>query len=149
MFALKPGDAALYSQLFQTWQDSVAPIANVSGLQLQYLVQPQPVSNGTNSLGGVPGSKNVLALVTAVYNNAADDTAVFNAIQNVVNVQETLIAQKGLSLPFKYLNYADPSQDPISSYGVLEKLRLQMTSKKYDPRGLFQTSVPGGFKLFT
>jgi hypothetical protein len=25
---------------------------------------------------------------------------------------------------------------------------LQKASKKYDPQGLFQTGVPGGFKLF-
>ena len=46
-----------------------------------------------------------------------------------------------------YLNYALPSQDPISGYGVDNKAALQAASAKYDPNGVFQTLVPGGFKL--
>jgi len=53
------------------------------------------------------------------------------------------------SAPFKFLNYSSQFQDPISSYGEENKKRLQAVSIKFDPEGLFQKSVPGGFKLFT
>ena len=49
---------------------------------------------------------------------------------------------------FKYLNYAAPFQDPITSYGPASKAQLRAVSKKYDPKGFFQVGVPGGFKLF-
>jgi hypothetical protein len=46
------------------------------------------------------------------------------------------------------MNYAAKGDDVISSYGAANKAILQKASKKYDPHGLFQTGVPGGFKLF-
>ncbi len=51
--------------------------------------------------------------------------------------------------PYKYLNYADGSQDVIGGYGNKSVNRLRKVSKRYDPRGVFQRQVPGGFKLFT
>lgn len=49
---------------------------------------------------------------------------------------------------FKYLNYADRSQDPLGSYGAQSLEFLKRTSAKYDPSGVFQKRVPGGFKIF-
>lgn len=54
----------------------------------------------------------------------------------------------GLQRKWIYLNYAERDQDPIGSYGSENVGKLQAASKKYDPTGLFQTNVPGGFKLF-
>lgn len=49
--------------------------------------------------------------------------------------------------PFRYLNYAHPLQDPISSYGAENVALLKRASAKYDPKGFFQKKVTGGFKL--
>jgi hypothetical protein len=35
----------------------------------------------------------------------------------------------------------------IAGYGEESVSKLRATSKKYDPEGLFQKAVPGGFKL--
>lgn len=48
---------------------------------------------------------------------------------------------------FQYLNYAGKQQHPISSYGPQSVTEMQATSRKYDPKGLFQLQVLGGFKL--
>jgi hypothetical protein len=53
----------------------------------------------------------------------------------------------GLLHRFQYLNYADKQQNPIRSYGPQSVAELQATSKKFDPKGLFQRQAPGGFKL--
>jgi hypothetical protein len=58
-----------------------------------------------------------------------------------------IAVEMGLLHEFQYLNYADPSQDPIGSYGEENASFLREVSKKYDPRGVFQRQVPGGFKL--
>ena len=89
-----------------------------------------------------------MSVITAVYANAADDAIVQKNLQAIVSKHENILHSKGLYIPYKYLNYADKSQDPFGSYGPQMKARLQAVSKKYDPNGLFQTSVPGGFKLF-
>ncbi|KAF2094068.1 FAD binding domain-containing protein [Rhizodiscina lignyota] len=46
-----------------------------------------------------------------------------------------------------YMNYADPSQDPISSYGKTNIDHIRRVAAEYDPAGLFQMRVPGGFKI--
>lgn len=61
---------------------------------------------------------------------------------------EACAEAQGLLLRFQYLNYAAPFQTPLESYGE-ENLRfLRAVSEKYDPKGVFQKRVPGGFKLW-
>ncbi|KAL8923180.1 MAG: hypothetical protein Q9208_004743 [Pyrenodesmia sp. 3 TL-2023] len=149
VYSFKNSDAALYTDLIQTWEDSTRTLADIEGLQVQFLIQPQPTTNGTNSFGLTPGQTDVaMSVITAAYANAADDGTVQRYLKAITKKHENILRNKGLYLPFKYLNYADLSQDPIGSYGQHNKARLQAVSKKYDPNGLFQTGVPGGFKLF-
>ena len=48
---------------------------------------------------------------------------------------------------FIYLDYAFENQNPLKSYGLENVEKLKAVSEKYDPRGVFQTLVPGGFKI--
>jgi len=122
---------------------------DVEGLQLVLLIQPHPVTNGTNSLGLPAGQKDlVMSVLTAAYAREEDDDVVQRGMQAIVDKHNAVTRTRGLHIPFQYLNYADKSQDPIGSYGADVKARLQAVSRKYDPRGFFQNAVPGGFKLF-
>lgn len=47
-----------------------------------------------------------------------------------------------------YLNYADKGQEVIRGYGEGNRKELRRVSKVYDPEGVFQKAVVGGFKLF-
>lgn len=72
-------------------------------------------------------------------------------VQAEVNAMSAKVRQfselvKG-EMDFIYLNYADASQDPIGSYGPENVQYLRHVAAKYDPTGVFQTRVPGGFKL--
>lgn len=49
---------------------------------------------------------------------------------------------------FLYLNYADQGQDVIAGYGEGNQMELRRVSRVYDPEGVFQKAVVGGFKLF-
>lgn len=46
-----------------------------------------------------------------------------------------------------YLDYADELQDPLGSYGPENVAKMRAASAKYDPMGVFQSMVPGGFKI--
>ncbi|KAH6693586.1 FAD binding domain-containing protein [Plectosphaerella plurivora] len=46
-----------------------------------------------------------------------------------------------------YLNYAAANQDPLGSYGAERVRFLREVAAKYDPEGVFQMRIPGGFKL--
>lgn len=48
---------------------------------------------------------------------------------------------------WQYLNYADKTQDPISSFGADAIAHMKAVSKKYDPWGVFQGLRASGFKL--
>jgi hypothetical protein len=50
-------------------------------------------------------------------------------------------------MDFRYLNYCDISQDPLSTYGEDNIKQMQEVAIKYDPTGVFQRRVPGGFKI--
>lgn len=53
----------------------------------------------------------------------------------------------GKSNPFIYLDYAYKTQNPLEGYGEVNVKKIRDTAKKYDPQGVFQTMVPGGFKI--
>lgn len=53
----------------------------------------------------------------------------------------------GLYNAYAYLNDAGPDQAVFQGYGAGNLQRLRDISKKYDPEGVFQKLLPGGFKL--
>ncbi|KAI1390253.1 FAD-binding domain-containing protein [Hypoxylon trugodes] len=48
---------------------------------------------------------------------------------------------------YLYLNYCDGSQNPMGSYGEENIKKMREASAKYDPTGVFQERVPGGYKI--
>ncbi len=50
-------------------------------------------------------------------------------------------------LEWRYLNYADKSQDPLASYGAANIKFLKHVAGEYDPEQVFQKLCPGGFKI--
>lgn len=64
--------------------------------------------------------------------------------QGVTDFAQTI--PDGLS-DFVYLNYADPSQSPLASYGKDNIKFMKEVAVEYDPQGVFQKLCPGGYKL--
>lgn len=56
---------------------------------------------------------------------------------------------RGKDLLHRYIftNYGHSEDDIIAGYGEESVSRLREAGKKYDPEGVFQKGVPGGFKL--
>lgn len=153
-YSFKNGDASVYSELFQIYNDTLQELLNknISGSGVQWLIQPQAVTTGTNSLGLPPNVTDLVIVDIVVgWNNAADDDFMSEFLDSLLEKHVEYLTREGLYIPFIYLNYAGKSQDPIGSYGHNGSIKrnLQAVSKKYDPSGIFQTKVPGGFKLFT
>lgn len=79
--------------------------------------------------------------------DAAYDEDISQAAYAWVNAIQTETNVKNTSFPFVYSGFAASFQDPFTSYGASNLRFLQDTAEKYDPIGVFQTLVPGGFKL--
>ncbi|KAJ3471951.1 hypothetical protein MRS44_002050 [Fusarium solani] len=54
---------------------------------------------------------------------------------------------QGGAVDWEYLNYADFTQDLLSTYGPENVEYIRKVAKKYDPKGILQTRLPGGFKI--
>lgn len=65
----------------------------------------------------------------------------------VEGVQEFARSIDGGLIEWRYLNYADKSQDPIASYGEANVELLRKVAARYDPGQVFQKLCPGGFKI--
>lgn len=106
------------------------------------------VAKGGNVLGMDREKGNsVLFQVFMVFTGAELEPT---ARAHLVSYRETVRARSvetGTDVDFAYLNYADKTQDPISTYGEENVAFLQSVSAKYDPEQILQTRVPGGFKL--
>lgn len=113
---------------------------------------PLPFCDGNDSLyrsyvrGTLTGLISVV-LISPLWTDAAQDSLVGQTAHKMLKDVNDIAAQMNLLHRFQYINYADPSQNPIGSYGQDNVQRLQATSRKYDPTGVFQRQVPGGFKL--
>lgn len=141
---------------YELWKDASTPVANVSGILWTISLQPLPPAivqkakaQGGNSLGLDPnGPVLVICLLSVSWKNASDDTLVVGTGKKLFSDIQKAAEAKGLFNRFEYLNYAASYQDPINGFGPQSKEHLQAVSRKYDPTGFFQTTVPGGFKLF-
>ena len=89
----------------------------------------------------------VVLLFSWTWKSAADDKYVLAAIENIYSRSVAAAKQKGLYNAFVYLNDAGPDQAVFQGYGPNNLQRLRDISKEYDPEGVFQTLLPGGFKL--
>lgn len=103
---------------------------------------------GGNSLGFGPDQTVITATVMGSWENAEDDSIFLGISQSIIEGIEAEAKRLGKHHPFIYMNYAWKGQKVIDGYGDASKRLLQETSKKYDPRGIFQKAVPGGHKLF-
>lgn len=87
-------------------------------------------------------------LIAALWPNSTFDSVISEAAQKLTKDVASIAEEMGLLHDFQYINYADPSQDPIAGYGPENVKRLKEASKKYDPKQVWQKKVPGGFKLY-
>lgn len=148
--------AAMMKAIYQIGNETTQPLRGISNLAYSLSFQPEPTvitskaaANGGNSLGLDVSDGNLFnVLLTATWDDAADDAAVNKQAQLLFSKAAAKAKELGVSNPYLYLNYAAPWQDPISGYGPAAKASLQAASKKYDPTQVFQKNVPGGFKLF-
>lgn len=146
---------AMTTKVKDIFYEELTSVANVPNIvpaaTLQVITVPQLKAmkqRGGNPLGISESNGPLLLLnMNVQWDTPADDARIqaFNAriIQRTVDYAK----QNGLYEDYLYMNYASQYQDVIGSYGEQNKQRLVSIAKTYDPRGVFQDLVPGGFKL--
>ncbi|KAH9905907.1 hypothetical protein F4778DRAFT_683233 [Xylariomycetidae sp. FL2044] len=141
---------------YEIYVNALGPLKSIEGLTTSLTLQAYPESlldktatAGGNSLGIDPLDGPLMSiLILSFWQNKGDDDSIHSTFKGVIEAVDKDAVKRGTAVPYKYMNYAAPFQDPIGSYGEENKAKLQATSEKYDPEGLFQKAVVGGWKLF-
>ncbi|PKS05097.1 hypothetical protein jhhlp_008464 [Lomentospora prolificans] len=122
----------------------------VTYVPLPAIVQRHGLGRGENVLG-IEYSKRdlIIAYATLSWLDSEFDGVMETAVRKWVEETNTVSEELGASHPFIYHNFAGSFQDPLCSYGPENVEFLREVSKKYDPERVFQTLVPGGFKVDT
>ncbi|XDG00627.1 hypothetical protein ABKA04_000242 [Annulohypoxylon sp. FPYF3050] len=145
-------DAATLQAASDIYTAALGPLKAIDGITCSLTLQAYPVSlleKCDISLGmTVADGPLVSVLLLTWWKNKEDDEKIIQTFKGVLEKIDQDAASRGTAHPFKYMNYAYSFQDPISSYGPGNQEKLREVSVKYDPDGLFQKGVPGGFKLF-
>ncbi|PHH91703.1 hypothetical protein CDD83_10620 [Cordyceps sp. RAO-2017] len=81
------------------------------------------------------------------WTDPALDSVMEEVRDKFVEVGERVAKKHGTYSPFLYINFASPQQDPLCGYGADSVAFLKRTARKYDPKGVFQKLMPGGFKV--
>ncbi|KAF2492610.1 FAD-binding domain-containing protein, partial [Lophium mytilinum] len=131
-------------------------LAKVPGAQIAFNMQPlskgwfeaaKKAGGDAIDLDPADGSIIVLNLYTR-WSKAADDDKVARWAKNVLQELQDKAKAVGLYYPFIYLNDAAAGEEPFPLYGKGKSLqKMKQIRKKYDPDGVFQDLMPGGFKL--
>lgn len=137
--------------------EAAKSLSTVPGFILALAFQPltkglltTSAAAGGNSLGLTPeDGPLVVNLLQTLHAEAVDDEKVKTSMLGLIKSIEDLAAKKGKSSRYKFTNYSYKTQDPIAGYGPESVSTLRAVSKKYDPHGFFQKSVPGGYKIPT
>ena len=88
-----------------------------------------------------------MVLYNALWANSSANALVEEAVKEMEGNVEKLAQNTVLSRKFLYMAYANKGQGVIQSYGESNVQALREVSAKFDPRGVFQKKVPGGFKI--
>lgn len=121
----------------------------------QCMFQPLPtiyaehgIARGGNVLGIDRLTDNAVLWLATLAVKGADQEEFGRAkmlawVESVSNFARSL----GSDVEWQYLNYADYMQNPLGGYGRENVELIRAAAEKYDPTGVFQSRVPGGFKI--
>lgn len=81
------------------------------------------------------------------WTDAADDAKVAALAAKQYTTCDGIAAKLGTKHPLIYANYANALQNPYQTFQGGAVAKLKAAAAKYDPQGVFQNLVPGGFKI--
>lgn len=148
-------DAALMEAFHGRWQETLSKVKDAEGFTFSLGFHPltQALLENSKKAGGnamdISPSDGPLfiVLINPAWKLSGDDERIFAEVDGLMKDLRSLAREKGLLHRYIFTNYGHSKDDVMSGYGAESLERLRAASKKYDPEGVFQQAVPGGFKL--
>ena len=153
-------DATVFANVDRIAQEVLGPYINrtkgcpYSNIQVEYQAQPRIIDEisqrkGGNVLGLHRIRENLLQFLVLVdWVDPSKDQVIQDLINEILTrVTAYTKSVSGGFADFQYAGTTNNDQDPLGSYGQDSIDYLKQISKRYDPTQVFQTLVPGGYKL--
>ncbi|KAI1262134.1 FAD-binding domain-containing protein [Xylariaceae sp. FL1019] len=148
-------DVALMGEFYQKWQATLENIKDAEGFVFSFgfhLLSKSLLENSQKAGGNpaaIPPSDGPLfvVLINPSWKLAEDDERVFKTVKTFTSELKRLAQERDLLHRYIFTNYALGEDDVIGGYGNESVTKLIATAQRYDPDGVFQLGVPGGFKL--
>ncbi|KAI1323092.1 FAD-binding domain-containing protein [Xylariaceae sp. FL0255] len=156
MFNNDPRIARKSVELHNRFVASLNELMGPSDFFTQLFLQPFPSyrwgygAKGGGNVLGLDNLTNNALLYTAGVGLMSEDGPRDQANALMITMRQELedyAKEVGGSMEFVYMNYAGADQIPISTYGKENIELIRDVAKRYDPTGVFQTLIPGGFKI--
>jgi hypothetical protein len=143
------------SAFHDKWQETLATLNDAEGFLFAFGFQPlakslleHSAAAGGNAASLTPSDAPLfIVLLNPVWSLAADDDRITNGVTNLLAEFRRLASEKGLLHPYILTNYAYKTEDVFKGCGEESLAQLKEVSKKFDPEGIFQKGVPGGWKV--
>lgn len=155
-FSFKPS-AELEDKLAVLFEEAVEKIKDVESWGFALTMQPisrkamaQSKRHGGNALGlEEEDGPLVVWLVPWAWKKAEDDELMRTVGRELREKSEAAAKEMGLLHRYKYINYAEESQDAYRGYGEENLKWLKQVQRKYDPEGIYTKGGlnSGWFKL--
>ncbi|KAF3917901.1 hypothetical protein ABW20_dc0108283 [Dactylellina cionopaga] len=100
-----------------------------------------------DSLGGQDGKTVMIVSINLTWQNKWQDAKAAECVGVAFAKMKEVAEAKGLYHPFKYMNYANGTQDVLSGYGPASVNRLRQVKSEVDPNNDFGLLVKGRYKL--
>jgi hypothetical protein len=89
----------------------------------------------------------LIMMLNPTWNASSDDDRVHKGVETILAASRAMASERGLLHRYIFTNYAYYKENLFQGYGEKSLAALRETSQKFDPKGIFQKAVPGGFKL--
>ncbi|RYP47298.1 hypothetical protein DL769_011327 [Monosporascus sp. CRB-8-3] len=146
-------DGNTTKEVYQFWVERALAVRESTGAGQIFGIQHvsselvrQGVAKGGNPLG-IPEEDQLWWTTLIDWEDAAQDDIVRSVSIETEKYWVQLGEERGLRIPFLYMNDASRDQNPIATYGEDNVSRLKEIAKKYDPTGFFQKHQYDGFLL--
>lgn len=143
------------SETHDTLVEELKTIVPDGNMLSQCIFQPLPrlyteksIEAGGNVLGLERQTEDGLLLLALVEVPTADQrAAAYPKVKVWIEALQAFASSIGVDQEWIYLNYANPCQDALGSYGAENVNFMKKVAAKYDPEEVFQKLCHGGFKL--
>lgn len=89
----------------------------------------------------------IIMMIAPRWEDGSYDDIISAAVELAVARIQQITKSAHTDDQYQYMNYAGGFQDPIAGYGEASTAFLHATRMRYDPRGIFQHRMSGGFKI--